>query len=213
MDGDADEWKKKFEELQKDETKFIRAITAWWLKIVTVIEIKRNDDKDILEHIIQLMSYLRQVLVEQLDRWFVPGLLLTGTQLAVWVADRSGALGTHKSFNIHEDPKKFIQVILGCSILPPRRLGFDPTMKLWRGRSLEPIHSFCQEIKHEHYSGNVYKRQWVIEMPAKGNSDERELFLTTKALSVVKAGCMQGRATVVWAARKLADLKPGGADT
>ncbi|KAG6918274.1 hypothetical protein DXG01_015648 [Tephrocybe rancida] len=102
MENEVAEWEKKLKEVENDEAMLIKVITALWLKIGTIIEVKRKEDKDHMEHITQLMSYLRQILREQLDRWFVPGLMFSGKHLAVWVADRSGALGTDRSFDIHE---------------------------------------------------------------------------------------------------------------
>ncbi|KAG6898920.1 hypothetical protein C0995_007787 [Termitomyces sp. Mi166 len=44
-------------------------------------------------------------------------------------------------------------------------------------------------------------------MPVRDQPHEQESFITTKALSVVRAECMQGRATVVWAVQQLKDDK------
>lgn len=44
---------------------------------------------------------MRLVLREQLDRRFVPGLLLCESKLSVWLCDRAGILGTNKLINIH----------------------------------------------------------------------------------------------------------------
>lgn len=82
-------------------------------------------------------------------------------------------------------------------------------MKLWKKPS--PLHSFSEKIKIEDYAKNAYARRWVFEMPVRNENHEldgkRGFFITTKALSVVRAQCMQGRATVVWAVQQLKDGK------
>ncbi|KAG6858706.1 hypothetical protein C0995_014635, partial [Termitomyces sp. Mi166 len=205
MEGEGERWENELKKHNDNQAELIKSIIAWWLRVSVIIEVKRKNDPDVLARVTQLMTYLRQVLREQLDRWFVPGFLLTGTQLAAWVVDRSGAFGTQKSFNFHKEPKKFIQVILACSTLPPTRLGWDTTMMLWKTPS--PVYSFSKTLKFEDYAKNAYTRQWVFTMPVRDQPHERESFITTKALSVVRAECMQGRATVVWAVQRLKDGK------
>ena len=119
--------------------RLIKFIEAWWLRVCVIIEVKRKDDPDIVSRVTQLMTYVRQVLREQLDRWFVPGLLLTGTQLAVWVVDRSGALGTQKSFNFHK-----VHIILDCRIqrlTTPLRNQESLSKSYWHVRRLNQLGS------------------------------------------------------------------------
>ena len=82
-------------------------------------------------------------------------------------------------------------------------------MKIWKQPS--PLHSFSERINIEDYAKNAYARQWVFEMPVRNENNEvdgkRGLFITTKALSIVRAQCMQVRATVVWAVQQLKDGK------
>ncbi|KAG6829114.1 hypothetical protein H0H92_005656 [Tricholoma furcatifolium] len=203
MQGEADEWQRKFTTIQ-NHMKLREDIKASWVRIGVIMEVKKRESDDILEHIQQLMLYARQVLLEQLDRWFVPGLLFAKKQLAVWVVDRSGILGTEKSIDIHENPKEFIQVILACSILSPVKLGWDMTMKLWHDHQLKP--SYSSEVKDVYYGENNYYRRWVLEMPiqnTEGEVVETEQFITTKALSLARTERLHGRITVVWAAQKL----------
>ncbi|KAF5374687.1 hypothetical protein D9615_008968 [Tricholomella constricta] len=215
MEDDAAEWDGLLNGLEgnSESEKLQAALVAWWLRVNVVVEIKPFEDEDLYEHVDQLVGYLREALREQLDRRFVPGLLLSRNQLAVWVADHSGVLGTQTAFDIHKEPKRFIQVILGCSILPPKRLGWDTTMRLCSNpsaREPEYVHSFYKDVAFETYSRDTYTRHWVIEMPSNEDQNKRELFMTSRVLSLSKAGCMQGRASVVWAAWKVEDLKTPG---
>jgi len=115
MADDADEWERLF--AVKDHVRHpnftslllissqaaqLSAVIAWWLHVLVTVEIKPWEPEKIKEHIVQLMSYLRQILREQMDRRFVPGLLLCRREMTVWIADRSGVLGGKTSFDIHK---------------------------------------------------------------------------------------------------------------
>ena len=77
--------------------------TVYWPQIQTVIEVKRDPPGlDLARTVLQLCSYLRQMFRQQLDRRFLVGLTLCGTNMHVWHCDRSGLLGTNKSFDINE---------------------------------------------------------------------------------------------------------------
>ncbi|KAF5374620.1 hypothetical protein D9615_008970 [Tricholomella constricta] len=215
MEDDAAEWDGLLDGLEgnSESEKLQAALVAWWLRVNVVVQIKPVETDDLYKHVDQLVGYLREALREQLDRRFVPGLLLSGSQLAVWVADHSGVLGSQTTFDIHKEPKRFIQVILGCSILPPERLGWDTTMRLCSNpsaRELKYVHLFHKDVAFETYSRDTYTRHWVIEMPSNEDQNKRELFMTSRVLSRSKEGCMQGRASVVWAAWKVEDLKMPG---
>jgi hypothetical protein len=77
---------------------------VWWLHVHTCIEVKAkpSNEKELHNHIIQLCSYMRQMFREQLDRRFVVGLLLCGSELTMWLCDRSGLIGTVRPIDIHE---------------------------------------------------------------------------------------------------------------
>jgi len=71
------------------------------------------------------------------------------------------------------------------------------------------LHSYDARINLADYQDSLYERSWLIEMPSK-NGEQRELFLTIRALSVIRASQMSGRATVVWSVIKLDDLTHRG---
>ncbi|KNZ74344.1 hypothetical protein J132_07202 [Termitomyces sp. J132] len=113
-------------------------------------------------------------------------------------------------FNIHKEPKKFIQVIFGLLNACTR----EARLRIWRKLSNDGLsrypHTFSEEIKIDDYVNNAYPWQWVIQMPVRdtnGKSKTWELVVTTKALSVARAECMQGRITVVWVICKLKDVE------
>jgi hypothetical protein len=87
-------------------------------------------------------------------------------------------------------------------------------MRLYRKptetKESEIIHSYKSGVQLNDYQDSIYNRHWVIEMPSKIDERVRESFLTIRALSIVRAEKMSGRATVVWAVMKLEDVgQPG----
>ncbi|KAF9460281.1 hypothetical protein BDZ94DRAFT_940467 [Collybia nuda] len=207
--GGEGEAKDEKEDNNKSEQQ--KEMAAWWLRVNVPIEIKPAESKSAVDHVERLFGYMRQVLREQADRCFVPGLLLSRRGLQIWLCDRSGVLGTRMPIDIHKNPKGFIRVILGCSLLPPERLGWDPTMRLCRQpinpQCPELVHSYDPSVKLSDYHSSLYDTNWVIEMPSKTDPMKREEYITVRALSVVRAECMSERATIVWAVIKVDDMK------
>ena len=91
-----------------------------------------------------------------------------------------------------QEPLKFIQVIAAFSILPPDKLGFDPTIEMLVSRdqavpSYRPNEAFVTAYQTERHN-----RQWVIEM----NNGMK--YVTVETVSSVRAGFMRGRGSIVW---------------
>ncbi|TRM59825.1 hypothetical protein BD626DRAFT_143997 [Schizophyllum amplum] len=181
------------ETLEKEKKK-----TLFWLQAVAAVEAKRKIDQTDEDVVRQLLGYLRMIMVEQKDRRFALGLAYSRARLSVWLQDRSGVLGMDKAIDMHKEPKKFIQVIAAFAVLPAHRLGFDPTMKLWR-KAAEPIHTYrtCSSgpdrFDVKLYKDNNYATQWVIET-------QHETYLTLKALSLLRTDVVRGSGSIVWAA-------------
>ena len=76
--------------------------SLFWLQFVAVVEAKRSYEQKDRELIVQLLTYLRLIMTEQKDRRFALGLFLSGTQVSVWLQDRSGLLGMDVPIDIHE---------------------------------------------------------------------------------------------------------------
>jgi hypothetical protein len=110
------------------------------------------------------------------------------------------------AYSSEKEPQQLVQVILGCSFGKPAELGYDISMSLWRGRALKPLPSYDPQIKLEEYKRKSVEKLWLIRMPNEGNTQELIEFVTIKAISIVHAESMSGRATVVWAVVKREDL-------
>ena len=70
-----------------------------WPHILVPGEVKKRNGEDAAA--LQLIKYMRQVFRESIDRRFVFGLVLAGSKMAVYLADRSGVLGS-EHFDIHQ---------------------------------------------------------------------------------------------------------------
>ncbi|KAI0316351.1 hypothetical protein OF83DRAFT_1172958 [Amylostereum chailletii] len=186
---------------------------AWWRLVHTPMEIKKRFGGKAA--MLQLFNYVRQTLKEQPDRRFVFGLLFSRNCLTVWLADRTGVLGS-SAFNIHTDPKRLITVIVGLLVKKPSELGWDPTMLAYvedeDGRPMDPVPSYRlpRTKRADKSTTTAYHRKWVVEMNAPGQEDQNnpkmERFLLFRAVSLSHAEVIRGRSTRIWLAWKWDDV-------
>lgn len=64
------------------------------------------------------------VFAYQPTRLFVHAFTLTGTAMETWIFDRSGPY-SGATFDIHEEPEKFIRVMCGYLMMSDEELGLD----------------------------------------------------------------------------------------
>ncbi|KAA1469413.1 hypothetical protein DENSPDRAFT_772821, partial [Dentipellis sp. KUC8613] len=175
-----------------------------WLRVHLPVEFKKSSvGKDVIDGTKQLCRYMRHVLREQLDRRFALGLLFCKNSLSIWLCHHSGLVGTKTPFNIHTEPRKFVQVIMALACLVPARLGWDRTMKIYRMHTGESFYTTDAEVKVEDFSDSLYGTTWLITVPDKDGMAGGESYVTVHALSTVRASVMCGRATVVWVVMNL----------
>lgn len=77
---------------------------------------------------LQLATYMRDIFSAQPTRRFVHGFLLFGTQMQLWIFDRSGAYSS-ETFDILQRPDRFIRTITGYALMTDEDLGLDTFMK------------------------------------------------------------------------------------
>jgi len=160
---------------------------------------------------------MHMVFRESIDRSFVLGNVIACANMSVYLADRTGVLGS-VVFNIHEEPRLLIRVIAGICTSSLADLGWDTSMSVIREqqqysrsevRLLKPKFSYAvpwNPEKEDYY--------WVIDMPkpkegAKyGVMDEKETetFVLYKGLNLQRGEVIRGRATRIWKAWLLDDL-------
>ncbi|KAG6908724.1 hypothetical protein DXG01_003569 [Tephrocybe rancida] len=173
----------------------IELYTLWWLQIHVVYEIK-NTTAERYDGLTQLLTHLRQLLIEQLDRRFVMGLLLCFDELTVVMCDRSGMMATGTPINIHKDPKRFIRVLAGLSRMRPEELGWDTAMKMYLPSLDDVTSSYNVGPKFQRVYGNSrYHTHWVIDVVV---GDEVVKYVTVSIISAPRSGEICGRATVVY---------------
>lgn len=94
-----------------------------WKHVLVVGELKKSDQKN-KNLWLQVGSAVRNVFASQPTRLFVHAFTLTGTEMETWVFDRSGPYSGN-TFDVHEEPEKFIQVICGYLMMSDEELGLD----------------------------------------------------------------------------------------
>ena len=71
---------------------------------------------------------MRDIFSAQPTRRFVHGFLLFGTQMQLWIFDRSGAYSSD-TFDILQQPDRFIRAITGYALMTDEELGIDTFIK------------------------------------------------------------------------------------
>ncbi|KAI0055622.1 hypothetical protein BV25DRAFT_1736992 [Artomyces pyxidatus] len=184
---------------------------VWWRTVHIPLEVKRRFGA--VAAATQLLRYVRQALHLQHDRRFMYGLVFAKRSLALWHVDRSGALASVE-FDVHNNPKKLIQVIAGLVYMDPVELGWDPTMKMYmtdkEGNLLEPPKPSYEVDPTTQNNIDHHDVPWLVTINKPGTEDatdpETEDFILWRALSLSRSEVIKGRATRVWCAWKKADM-------
>ena len=103
-------------------------------KDVTVIGELKSSVYDWRATVLQLACYVRDVFTHQPMRHFVHAFALYGSEMETWVFDRSGPYSAGR-FDIHEQPKRFIQILCGYVMMSDEELGLD-TFTMQSGKKL-----------------------------------------------------------------------------
>ncbi|KAF7978565.1 hypothetical protein HWV62_45492 [Athelia sp. TMB] len=169
-----------------------------WTRIQVPVEVKRYGGGP--SAIIQLAKYLRQCFSECIDRRHVFGLVLAGRMLTVYLADRSGILGS-ETFDIHDEPRQLIRVIASLTTFRPSKLGWDPTLTIYDPNDRNSTrHSFETDLN----SKGV--KRWRIELSKHTSvgpperTYEAKKFIIWKKIRIRRSEVIKGRATRVWKA-------------
>lgn len=102
---------------------------ARWSEIHSLIEIKKSNAVPVAKDAYnELLSCARMVFAAQHSRRFVLGATISGTDMILFVFDRSGVVGS-KTFDINKEPEFLVRVICGFMFVDNIRLGFDTTIK------------------------------------------------------------------------------------
>ncbi|KAF7970623.1 hypothetical protein HWV62_23555 [Athelia sp. TMB] len=165
-----------------------------WTRIHVPVEVKKYRGGP--STVIQLAKYLRQCFSECIDRRYVFGLVLTGTRLTVYLADRAGILGS-KSFDINEDPKQLIRVIAGLTVFEPSNVGWDPTLTVYDDQNRDSAQFSFQTKCVNHWRMELSEH--ASKLPD-GPIYKAEKFVLWKKIRFGRSEVIKGRATRVWKA-------------
>ena len=94
-----------------------------WRDILVIGELKQSK-YDLRGTMLQISRYVRDVFSHQPTRRFVHAFTLSGTEMETWVFDRSGPYSA-KTFDVHEEPEKFVQIICGYVMMSDEELGLN----------------------------------------------------------------------------------------
>ncbi|EPS97392.1 hypothetical protein FOMPIDRAFT_1025016, partial [Fomitopsis schrenkii] len=194
-----------------------------WSRILVPIEIKKQKHESKNESdrpaLLQLLTYMRTMFHEAVDRSFVLGIVLAHTKMSVYVADRTGVLGS-EIFDIHKDAEALTRVVVGICTMSPAQLGWDTSMSIIKEQE-RYSKGFLQRWKptlsyQVPYNTKQEDHYWVIDMPKpKGETDSEygvmddnatERFVLFKALNLQRGQVIRGRATRIWKAWRYDDL-------
>ncbi|KAN0071182.1 hypothetical protein V8E54_010613 [Elaphomyces granulatus] len=94
-----------------------------WRDVEVIGELKQSNDGK-KGTLLQIGRYVRDVFSCQPTRRYVHAFTICGRDMEAWVFDRSGCYSPG-SFDIHKEPKRFIQVIAGYTMMNEEELGLD----------------------------------------------------------------------------------------
>ncbi|KAG5289424.1 serine/threonine protein kinase Sgk2 [Histoplasma ohiense] len=94
-----------------------------WKDIRVVGELKQSNYNK-KGTILQMERYVRDVFAAQPTRPFVHSFTLCGTEMEMWVTDRSGPYSSG-SFDIRNEPERFFRAIIGYTLMSDEELGLD----------------------------------------------------------------------------------------
>ncbi|KAG6836694.1 hypothetical protein H0H93_004805 [Arthromyces matolae] len=180
---------------------------VWWMQIHVAYEANPREivigTEDWFDALSQLLSYMRLMLIEQLDRRFVLGFLLCNNELTLVLCDRSGIMVADTPINIHADPKTFIRVMTGFSRMTPEQLGWDTTMKIYCPISGNKVPSY--EVPNNFdgvYDTGRYDIHWIFSVI---EGDKQAEYVTISIASPLRSPEICSRATFVFEVVKFED--------
>ncbi|KAG6300852.1 hypothetical protein E4U45_003641, partial [Claviceps purpurea] len=95
-----------------------------WRDVLAIGRVAQSEQTEAKELLLQLGSAVREVFARQPTRHFVHAFTLTGKTMETWVFDRSGPY-SGATFNVHEEPERFVQVLCGYLMMGDEELGLD----------------------------------------------------------------------------------------
>ncbi|KAL0949360.1 hypothetical protein HGRIS_009429 [Hohenbuehelia grisea] len=121
-----------------------------------------RDNKGWARLSIQVLDYMHLALQEQLDRRFIFGMIVSGSEVVLWLMDHSGMLGMERPINFHESPEILIRIVAGFATLPATMLGYDPDTELYLPGGISTPSYLLSPKQMQNYHCSSHFTQWVI---------------------------------------------------
>ncbi|KAG6095123.1 hypothetical protein E4U31_006003 [Claviceps sp. LM219 group G6] len=118
-----------------------------WRDVLAIGKLAQSEQTEAKELLLKLGSAVLEVFARQPTRRFVHAFTLTGTTMETWVFDRSGPY-SGATFNVHEEPEKFVQVLCGYLMMSDEELGLDTFTEEKDGRRfvMIPVNPCATEL-------------------------------------------------------------------
>ncbi|ODA78142.1 hypothetical protein RJ55_06746 [Drechmeria coniospora] len=113
-----------FVKMRRDEASDVKHD---WKHVLVVGELKKSGQRNKTLWL-QVGSAVRNVFSNQPTRLFAHSFTLTGAEMETWIFDRSGPY-SGATFDVHEEPEKFIQIMCGYLMMSNEELGLDTITK------------------------------------------------------------------------------------
>ncbi|KAL8663744.1 MAG: hypothetical protein Q9168_008038, partial [Polycauliona sp. 1 TL-2023] len=120
------EAKRQIDLFVKPSNKKLSKVVHDWKDVKVIGELTETDKtKNITKaKLLQIARYVRDVFSIQPTRRYVHAFILRGNDMQAWVFDRSGPYSS-TTFDIHEEPERFIRTIAGYVMMSDEELGLD----------------------------------------------------------------------------------------
>ncbi|KAG6134305.1 hypothetical protein E4U38_002448 [Claviceps purpurea] len=132
--------------------------------VLAIGRLAQSEQTEAKELLLKLGSAVREVFAQQPTRRFVHAFTLTGKTMETWVFDRSGPY-SGATFNVHEEPEKFVQVLCGYLMMGDKELGLDIFTEEKDGRLFVtiPVNPCATEsIRLELNSKPIFYRRAIV---------------------------------------------------
>ncbi|OJD11474.1 hypothetical protein AJ78_07762 [Emergomyces pasteurianus Ep9510] len=114
-----------------------------WKDVRVVGELKHSV-RDRKADLLQMERYVKEVFARQPTRRFIHSFILCGTDMEMWVIDRSGRYSSG-AFDIRKEPERFFRAMIGYTLMSDEELGLDTFSVLHddgtRTVSIEDVHT------------------------------------------------------------------------
>ena len=165
-----------------------------WADVRVIGELKQSEIRGkYTEELLWFCEHAREVFASQPTRRFLHGFFIRGSQMELWIFDRSGPYSS-KWFDIHQQPSRFIKIMAGYSLMSDDDLGLNTHLKedkldryiLFKGEAKTEDHLYledepmasqraivcrgttCYRAKREH------SEQWEFVVKFAWRSDKRQ---------------------------------------